>query len=174
VVERRHHVSRQRLLAMTSSFPTLLTFSRGKAKSSHLPNTRHETTSARFPSFSLPQRSGLRFDLHHGPGQGKLEQHGVLEEAHLHTVKAKDKISVGCFTVEFFQSRTRSWTPFLAIKTPVGNVIHTGDFKMIQTPDGRKEFDLHTLASLRRSGVLALFSDSTNGRNTRYTPSSAP
>ena len=104
--------------------------------------------------------------------KGKLEQHGVLEEAHLHTVKAKDKISVGCFTVEFFQVTHSIVDAFaLAIKTPIGNVIHTGDFKIDPTPMDGKKFDLHTLAAYGDQGVLALFSDSTNAEHAGYTPS---
>ena len=59
----------------------------------------------------------------------------------------------------------------LAIRTPVGIVIHTGDFKMDLTPIDGQPFDLHAFAQYGAEGVLALFSDSTNVERPGYTPS---
>src|SRR5207245_4059968 len=59
----------------------------------------------------------------------------------------------------------------LAIRTPLGVVIHTGDFKIDQTPVGGAPFDLHTFAKYGHEGVLALFSDSTNVERPGFTPS---
>src|SRR5215467_12546730 len=102
----------------------------------------------------------------------KLEQHGLLEEAQLHTVKEKDVIELGCFKVEFFHVTHSIVDSFaLAIRTPAGTVIHTGDFKIDPTPLDGKTFDLHTLAAYGEQGVLALFSDSTNAEHGGYTPS---
>src|ERR1041384_4197445 len=104
--------------------------------------------------------------------KNKLEQHGVLHEAQLHTITAKQTIDVGCFSVQFFHvthSIVDSYA--LAIKTPAGTVIHTGDFKIDPTPMDGKLFDLHTLAAYGDQGVLALFSDSTNAEHSGYTAS---
>ncbi len=104
--------------------------------------------------------------------KNKLEQHGVLEEAHLHTIKPKQPITVDCFTVEFFHVTHSIVDAFaLAIKTPVGTIIHTGDFKIDPTPIDGKLFDLHTLAAYGDDGVLALFSDSTNAEHSGHTGS---
>ena len=59
----------------------------------------------------------------------------------------------------------------LAIRTPVGVIIHTGDFKMDPTPMDGKPFDLHAFARYGQEGVLALFSDSTNVERPGFTPS---
>src|SRR5437773_1716932 len=104
--------------------------------------------------------------------KNKLEQHGVLEEARLHIVKDKDEVAVEGFKVQFFHVAHSIVDAFaLAIKTPVGTIIHTGDFKIDPTPMDGKLFDLHTLAAYGDSGVLALFSDSTNAEHSGYTPS---
>jgi ribonuclease J len=104
--------------------------------------------------------------------KNKLEQHGMLGEAQLHIVKDKDEIAAGCFTVQFFHVTHSIVDAFaLAIKTPAGTVIHTGDFKIDPTPIDGKLFDLHTLAAYGDQGVLALFSDSTNAEHSGYTAS---
>jgi len=104
--------------------------------------------------------------------KNKLAQHGLLEEAQLHIVKAKDAIELGCFKVEFFHVTHSIVDSFaLAIRTPAGTVIHTGDFKIDPTPIDGKTFDLHTLAAYGDQGVLALFSDSTNAEIGGYTAS---
>jgi ribonuclease J len=104
--------------------------------------------------------------------KNKLEQHGIIEEARLQTIKDKDEIAVGCFSVQFFHVTHSIVDAFaLAIKTPAGTIIHTGDFKIDPTPIDGKQFDLHTLAAHGNAGVLALFSDSTNAEHGGYTPS---
>jgi len=104
--------------------------------------------------------------------RNKLEQHGFIEEARLHTITPKQSIDVDCFNVEFFHVTHSIVDAFaLAIKTPAGTVIHTGDFKIDPTPIDGKLFDLHTLAAYGDEGVLALFSDSTNAEHSGYTAS---
>ena len=104
--------------------------------------------------------------------KSKLEQHGIIDEAHLHTITAKQKIEVGSFSVEFFHVTHSIVDAYaLAIKTPAGTIIHTGDFKIDPTPIDGKLFDLHTLAAYGDQGVLALFSDSTNAEHAGYTAS---
>jgi len=104
--------------------------------------------------------------------RNKLEQHGLLDQADLHTVAAKDMVEVGPFKVEFFHVTHSIVDSFaLAIQTPAGTVIHTGDFKIDPTPIDGKTFDLHTLAAYGDRGVLALFSDSTNAEHAGHTGS---
>src|SRR5688572_27579050 len=104
--------------------------------------------------------------------RNKLEQHGLLDMAQLHTVKAKETVELGPFKVEFFHVTHSIVDSFaLAIKTPAGTVIHTGDFKIDPTPIDGKTFDLHTLAAYGERGVLALFSDSTNAEHAGMTGS---
>src|SRR5213078_971111 len=104
--------------------------------------------------------------------KNKLEQHGILHEAQLHIVRDKDTIAVPSFSVQFFHVTHSIVDAFaLAIKTPAGTVIHTGDFKIDPTPMDGKLFDLHTLAAYGEQGVLAMFSDSTNAEHSGYTPS---
>jgi ribonuclease J len=104
--------------------------------------------------------------------KNKLEQHGCLDEAQLHVITPKEPITVDCFTVEFFHVTHSIVDAFaLAIKTPVGTIIHTGDFKIDPTPIDGKLFDLHTLARHGDDGVLAMFSDSTNAEHSGYTAS---
>ena len=104
--------------------------------------------------------------------RNKLEQHGMMDEAQLRVVKDKDEVAAACFSVQFFHVTHSIVDAFaLAIKTPAGTVIHTGDFKIDPTPTDGKLFDLHTLAAYGDQGVLALFSDSTNAEHSGYTAS---
>src|SRR5438552_7939230 len=102
----------------------------------------------------------------------KLDQHGLLGDVQLNIVKERDSVTLGPFTVEFFHVTHSIVDSFaLAIKTPVGTIIHTGDFKIDPTPLDGKKFDLHALAAYGDQGVLALFSDSTNAEHGGSTPS---
>src|SRR5437762_9049941 len=95
--------------------------------------------------------------------KNKLAQHGLLEDAKINVVKGKDKVQLGSFEVEFFHVTHSIVDSFaLAIRSPLGTIIHTGDFKIDPTPIDGKLFDLHTMAAYGDQGVLALFSDSTN------------
>jgi ribonuclease J len=102
----------------------------------------------------------------------RLEEHGLLDKTELREVIPGRKLEVGVFEVEFI-SVTHSTIDCvaLAIRTPVGVVIHTGDFKMDPTPIDGQPFDLHAFARYGAEGVLALFSDSTNVERPGYTPS---
>src|SRR5262249_24239322 len=104
--------------------------------------------------------------------KNKLDQHGLISEVQLNTVKERDSVTLGPFKVEFFHVTHSIVDSFaLAIKTPVGTIIHTGDFKIDPTPLDGKKFDLHALAAYGDQGVLALFSDSTNAEHVGFTPS---
>jgi ribonuclease J len=102
----------------------------------------------------------------------RLEEHELLSEASLHVVKAGEKIELGPFAVEFIRvTHSIVSAVALAITTPLGVIIHTGDFKVDPTPTDNELFDLHTLADYGRRGVLLLLSDSTNVDRPGYTES---
>jgi ribonuclease J len=101
----------------------------------------------------------------------KLEEHGLLESAKLHEVQPGETTSLGPFQIEYVHvTHSTIDCVALAIRTPVGVIIHTGDYKMDPTPVDGKPFDLHAFARYGQEGVLALFSDSTNVERTGFTP----
>ena len=104
--------------------------------------------------------------------EGKLEEHQLLDETTLIEITPREKFSIGPFTIEPIRV-THSLVDCvaLAIETPVGVVIHTGDFKIDLAPLDNKAFDLHTFAEYGKRGVLALLQDSTNVERSGYTPS---
>ncbi len=102
----------------------------------------------------------------------KLDEHGIDIADRLVAVKPRDIIDIGSLRVEFL--RVPHSIPdcvALAIHTPQGVIIHTGDFKIDQTPLDGETFDYHRMAELGSQGVLALFSDSTNADRPGYTGS---
>ena len=102
----------------------------------------------------------------------KLEEHGLLEKAKLHEVKAGQTTVLGAFSIEYLHvTHSTIDCVALAVRTPVGVIIHTGDFKIDPTPVDGKPFDLHAFARYGQEGVLALFSDSTNVERPGFTPS---
>ncbi len=102
----------------------------------------------------------------------RLEEHDLLDKAKLHRIKPKDRVELGPFSVEFIHvTHSIVNAVALAITTPLGVVIHTGDFKVDPTPTDNELFDLHTLADYGKRGVLLLLSDSTNVDRSGYTPS---
>ncbi len=104
--------------------------------------------------------------------EGKLEEHHLLDETTLIEITPRERFTVGPFTIEPIRV-THSLVDCvaLAIETPVGVVIHTGDFKIDLSPLDDKAFDLHTFAEYGKRGVLALLQDSTNVERPGYTPS---
>jgi len=104
--------------------------------------------------------------------EGKLEEHGLLDDAELNEIEAGVSFKLGPFTINPVQV-THSLVDCvaLAIHTPLGVLIHTGDFKVDPTPTDNRLFDLHAFAEYGKQGVLALFQDSTNVERRGYTPS---
>jgi ribonuclease J len=104
--------------------------------------------------------------------EGKLDEHKLLDEIELIEIEPKRKFTLGPFTIEPIRV-THSLVDCvaLAIETPVGVVIHTGDFKIDLSPLDDHSFDLHTFAEYGKRGVLALLQDSTNVERSGYTPS---
>ena len=104
--------------------------------------------------------------------EDKLDEHGLLDDAELREIRPGDRFKIGPFTIHPIQV-THSLVDCvsLAIHTPLGVVIHTGDFKVDPTPTDNRLFDLHAFAEYGKEGVLALLQDSTNVERRGYTPS---
>jgi ribonuclease J len=93
----------------------------------------------------------------------KLEEHGIDPGDRLVAVQPRQRVRIGDCEVEFLRvTHSMPDCVALAIHTPAGTIVHTGDFKIDQTPIDRQHFDVHRFAELGISGVLALFADSTN------------
>ena len=104
--------------------------------------------------------------------KNKLEEHKLLRSTKLKVVNQGEKITLGKMKVEFIRScHSIPDAVALAIHTPVGIVVHTGDFKIDYTPIDNQRMDLGRLAELGNKGVLALLSDSTNSERKGYTMS---
>jgi ribonuclease J len=101
----------------------------------------------------------------------RLEEYEV-EEPNLKPAKPKDIVTIGPFSVEFIHvTHSIVSCVAMAITTPLGVIIHTGDFKVDPTPTDNELFDLHTLADYGKRGVLLLLSDSTNADRPGYSDS---
>ncbi len=104
--------------------------------------------------------------------RGRLREYGVLDKAELNTIAPGDKVSLGDFTAEFIHvTHSIPDSVAIALQTPVGTVVHTGDFKFDATPVDGKLTDIQTLARLGSEGVQLLLSDSTNANWQGQTPS---
>jgi ribonuclease J len=104
--------------------------------------------------------------------EDKLEEHQLLDNAELNEIEPGEHFRIGPFAIDPIQV-THSLVDCvsLAIHTPLGVIIHTGDFKVDPTPTDNRLFDLHSFAEYGKQGVLALFQDSTNIERPGYTPS---
>lgn len=101
----------------------------------------------------------------------KLHEHKI-EEADLRCITAGDRVQFGCFDIEFIKvSHSIAGAVALAITTPLGVVIHTGDFKVDYTPVDNEPIDINRFAYYGSKGVLALLMDSTNAELSGVTPS---
>lgn len=104
--------------------------------------------------------------------RNKLEENGLLDSCKLHTVSFGDVIECGDFKVEFIKTNhSIQDAAALAIHTPAGVIVHTGDFKVDYTPVFGDPIDLQRFAELGRQGVLALMCDSTNAIRSGFTMS---
>jgi ribonuclease J len=102
----------------------------------------------------------------------RLDEHDMLDRVQLNRVKPGQIIELGPFKIEFIQvTHSIVGAVCLAVTTPLGVIIHTGDFKVDPTPTDNVLFDLHTLAGYGKRGVLLLMSDSTNVDRPGYTSS---
>lgn len=104
--------------------------------------------------------------------KGKLKEHGLLNKAKLHEINPSDKVKLGKFSVEFIHvNHSIPDAVGLAITSPVGVIIHTGDFKIDTTPVDGDMINIPRFAEYGTKGVLALFQDSTNAERPGYTMS---
>ncbi|HVG31582.1 MAG TPA: ribonuclease J [Pyrinomonadaceae bacterium] len=107
-----------------------------------------------------------------GLAESKLDEHDLLGDTLIHRVEPRDVVELGPFKIEFIRVSHSLVDCFsLAIKTPVGTIIHTGDYKVDETPVIGEPIDLRTLRRYGQEGVLALLSDSTNATVPGRTPS---
>jgi ribonuclease J len=119
--------------------------------------------------FNLPVY-GSRFTL--ALAEKRLDEHNLLDSVLLHRVRPNDVAEVGNFKVEFIHASHSLVDCFsLAMTTPLGTIIHTGDYKIDDTPVIDAPYDLKTLGRYGDAGVLALLSDSTNATVPGRTPS---
>lgn len=104
--------------------------------------------------------------------EGKLREHGLLGKVELNVVNPGDKVSFGCMSVEFINvNHSIAGSVALAVSTPAGTIVQTGDFKIDSTPIHGEMIDLARFGELGNSGVLALLMDSTNAERPGYTMS---
>jgi ribonuclease J len=102
----------------------------------------------------------------------KLEEHGIDARDRLVAVTPHQSVTVGCMRIEFLRvTHSMPDCVAIALHTPAGTIVHTGDFKIDQTPLDAQAFDFHRFAELGAGGVLALFSDSTNADRRGFTGS---
>ncbi len=102
----------------------------------------------------------------------KLEEHGLLEKTKINTLEAGESFRAGCFNVELIHvNHSIADSVALAIKTPIGTVLHTGDFKIDVTPIDGDMIDLTRFGQLGKEGVLLMLSDSTNVEKPGYSDS---
>lgn len=113
---------------------------------------------------------GTRLTL--GILKNKLKEHGILNTVKLVNVEAGDKVRLGCFTSEFIHTNhSIADAVAIALHTPAGVILHTGDFKIDPTPIDGDMIDLARIGELGNKGVLALMSDSTNADRPGFTMS---
>ncbi len=102
----------------------------------------------------------------------KLKEHGLSKSVKKKIIKHGQSINLGCFRVEFIKTtHSIQDSAAFAIYTPVGTIIHTGDFKVDYTPVFGDPFDIQRFAEIGKKGVLALLADSTNAERPGYTMS---
>jgi ribonuclease J len=107
-----------------------------------------------------------------GLAESKLEEHDLLDDVLIHRVEPRQVVELGPFNIEFIRVSHSLVDCFsLAITTPVGTIIHTGDYKVDETPVIGEPIDLRTFRRYGQEGVLALLSDSTNATVPGRTPS---
>lgn len=104
--------------------------------------------------------------------ENKLREHDLIETSNLISVDPGSKIDLENISVEFIQStHSIAESCCLAIKTPLGVIFHTGDFKIDLTPIDDKVIDIDRISTIGKEGVILLMADSTNVERSGYTMS---
>jgi ribonuclease J len=130
----------------------------------HTGSIRHVLEQVNVPIYATALTRGLL--------EVKLARGGMLNNAQLNTIEASDTINIGPFQIEFFHvCHSIPDGVGLGITTPLGLIVHSGDFKLDQTPVDNWPTDYAKLGELGGRGVLALLSDSTNADKPGWTPS---
>jgi len=102
----------------------------------------------------------------------KLKEHRLLRESTLYEIHPNSNIQIGSFHFTFFKvNHSIPDCLGIVIKTPVGNIVHTGDFKFDLTPANQERPEIHKMAQIGEEGVLLLLSESTNAERIGFTPS---
>lgn len=132
----------------------------------HTGAIRHVMADLNAPLYATPLTRGLL--------EVKLREAKLLDRVSLNTVKAGDTVQIGVFKVEFYHvCHSIPDSVGLGITTPVGLIVHSGDFKIDHTPVDGLVTDFTKLGEFAKRGVLALLSDSTNSTKPGWTPSEA-
>ncbi|MCG8483900.1 MAG: ribonuclease J [Clostridia bacterium] len=104
--------------------------------------------------------------------ENKLKEHSIATSAQLNVVKPGDVVKLGVFSVELIRTNhSIADAVALAINTPMGMIVHTGDFKIDYTPVDSEPIDFHRFADIGRKGVLLMLADSTNAERKGFTMS---
>ena len=104
--------------------------------------------------------------------ENKLKEHNLVKQTKRKVIKHGQSVNLGCFRVEFIRTNhSIADSAAFAIYTPVGTIVHTGDFKVDYTPVFGDAFDLQRFGEIGKKGVLALLADSTNAERPGYTMS---
>lgn len=102
----------------------------------------------------------------------KLKENKIPMKGRLHVIKSRDKVKIGCFIVQPIKmNHSIPDAVGFAIQTPIGMIVHSGDYKFDQTPVDSEVADIHKLAELGDQGVLVLMGDSTNAEREGFTAS---
>ncbi|MFQ5592663.1 MAG: ribonuclease J [Anaerolineae bacterium] len=124
--------------------------------------------------FVLPDVSAPMYAtrLTRGLIEVKLDEAGLLGAADIHTIEPGDRVNIGPFGIEFFHvSHSIPGAVGVAVETPLGLVVHTGEYKFDYTPIDGRLTDFQRIADYGGRGVLCLLADSTNAEKPGYTPS---
>jgi ribonuclease J len=104
--------------------------------------------------------------------EAKFKEEELEGRTIMRQVKPRQRVKIGCFEVQFVRATHSIADSYsLIIRTPIGNVVHTGDFKFDFTPVDGEQYDIASLAMAAEEGILCLLSDSTNTEREGYTPS---
>lgn len=129
----------------------------------HIGGLPYLLSNANIPIYGTPLTLGLVGN--------KLKEHSLFNSAKLNTVNAGDKFKLGCMEIELIHvNHSIPDAVAIAIHSPAGTIVHTGDFKIDCTPFMGDPIDLSSFARLGNEGVLALFCESTNAERPGYTP----